>query len=160
MQLRTPSSDPLPPFWPVEPVRSAVGPSGFTFVEEDDVAFSLQLCREVHRIYGEYQDGRLQTSDSVLAGLTVTVEMLAALSRSVRDGMPGMRITVAGAQVREMLAVIFGRDPLHKPLDGRHRERYRSIVAEAAGHAGVPALTPAPADRRAGLQRLFGRRRG
>ena len=130
---------------PVEPTKSLVEGPGFTLVEEDDVAFSLRLCREVHRIYGEYQDGRLQASDPVLAGLVVTVEMLAALSRSVRDGMPGMRITVAAAQTREMLAVIFGQDPLVKPLDRRRRDRYRSIVAEAARASGAPALPPVTA---------------
>lgn len=186
MQLRLP---------PAEPSRLAHSPTGddragavvqapgFTLVEEDDVAFSLQVCREVHRIYGEYQDGRLPSTDSMLAGLMVTVEMLAVLSRRVRDGMPAMRITVAAAQTREMLAVGFGQDPMQQPVRRRLREQYRTLVADAVGMSGArfsspaPApgqLAPAPGDagtpdvapapdagrgRRSGLRRLFGRRR-
>ncbi len=112
---------------------------GFALVEEEDVAFTLQLCREVHRIYGEYQDGELPSTDSMLAGLVVTVEMLAALSRMVRDGMPAMRITVAGAQTREMLTVGFGQDPMQQPVERRLRERYRLLVAGSAGAPGVGA---------------------
>lgn len=82
--------------------------NGFTLVEEDDVAFTLSLCREIYRIYGTYQDGDLKADESVRTGLLLTVEMFSALRRTVRDGMPGMRIEVAEAQVREMIATLFG----------------------------------------------------
>lgn len=123
MQLTIPPSD------LIEPV---VESAGFTFVEEDDVAFSLRLCREVNRIYMDYQEGRLASTESVQAGLAVTVEMLAALSQTIRDGMPSMRITVAAAQAREMLAVVFGQDPMHERLDDRYRNQYRDLVAARA----------------------------
>lgn len=132
MQLRIPPADPITP----------VERGTFTLVEEDDVAFGLQLCREVHRIYGQYQDGGLPSTDSMLAGLVVTVEMLAALSRTVREGMPAMRITVAAAQTREMLAVAFGQDPMQMPVQRRLRERYRSLVAESVGAGPRPAGPP------------------
>ncbi|HET6965548.1 MAG TPA: hypothetical protein VFH58_12305 [Acidimicrobiales bacterium] len=143
MQLRVPPADPITP----------VERGAFTLVEEDDVAFSLQLCREVHRIYGRYQDGGLPSTDSMLAGLVVTVEMLAALSRTVREGMPAMRITVAAAQTREMLVVAFGEDPMQKPVQRRLRERYRSLVAESVGvgpgatSLEAPRALAAPDDR-------------
>jgi hypothetical protein len=141
----------------IEPV---VESAGFTFVEEDDVAFSLRLCREVNRIYMDYQEGRLASTDAVKAGLAVTVEMLAVLSQTVRDGMPSMRITVAAAQAREMMAVVFGRDPLHQPLEDGYRERYRDLVTHTALQALPPALSGSPeaSDRRA-RRRWFGRRR-
>lgn len=121
-----------------------VQPAGFTFVEEDDVAFTLRLCREVYRLYGDYQDGGLAADDYVLAGLSVTMEMLAVLSHRVVDGMPAMRVTVAAAQTREMLAVMFGRDPLDGPLEGRYRAYYRAIVDESARALGSePAPLPA-----------------
>ena len=146
----------VPPSETEERTAAEVEPSGFTLVEEDDVAFSLQLCREVHRIYGEYQDGRLPPTESMLAGLVVTVEMLAALSRTVVDGMPSMRITVAAAQTREMLAVAFGQDPMQKPVQRRLSERYRSLVTEAVGPgAGTPrpgGRAPAARAARAALE--------
>lgn len=155
MQLRTPSREPvrplescqpLEPARPAEPAPAIVETGGFTLVEEDDVAFSLSVCREVHRIYGEYQDGGLSVDDRLHAGLVVTVEMLAALSQSVVDGMPAMRITVAAAQTREMLAVMFGQDPLHHSLDREFRQRYRCVVDQAArALVGVPAALDPPA---------------
>lgn len=163
---------------------TGVGTAGFTLIEEDDVAFTLQLCREVHRLYGDYQVGNLASDDYVLAGLAVSMEMLAALSRQVTDGMPAMRITVAAAQTREMLAVMFGRDPLEGPLDGRFRAHYRAIVDESAralashpaplppgwaeaalgrsqigaGPPGASAPEVTAEVRRSRLRRLFGRR--
>lgn len=83
--------------------------NGFTLVEEDDVAFTLSLCREIYRIYGTYQDGDLAADETVRTGLLLTVEMFSALKRGVRDGMPAMRIEVAEAQVREMMATLFGQ---------------------------------------------------
>jgi hypothetical protein len=151
---------------PVETVEPIIEPPGFTLVEEDDVAFGLSLCREVHRIYGDYQETRLEATDSVLAGLALTYEMLSALGSSMRGGMPSMRIQVASAQTREMLAVLFGEDPLAKPVRGKSRARYLSVVAEstaalAAGPepepaAEVEAHPPPPPGR--GLRRLFRRR--
>lgn len=127
----------------VERSGTVVETAGFTLIEEDDVAFTLQLCREVHRLYGDYQVGDLPSDEYVLAGLAVSMEMLAALSRQVTDGMPGMRITVAAAQTREMLAVMFGRDPLEGPLDGRFQAHYRAIVDESArALASLPAPLP------------------
>lgn len=153
----------LPPVESSQTPDTIVEPSGFTLVEEDDVAFSLGLCREVHRIYGDYQDGNLPSTESVLAGLTVTVEMLAVLGRSVKDGMPAMRITVAAAQTREMLAVVFDRDPMHKPLEKRFRDQYRSMVAESVDTANAvleapPEATDADFPKRSGWRRLFSRR--
>ena len=109
--------------------------SGFTLVEEDDVAFGLGLCREVHRLYNDYQDGKLPHTEAVRAGLMVTVEMLAILSRSVRDGMPSMRIMVAAAQTREMLAVVFDYDPMDAFPDPGLREMNRSVVTRSAGRS-------------------------
>ena len=117
---------------PGGPVESVPAAPGFTFVEEDDVAFSLGLCREVHRIYGDYQESGLRLDDGLLAVLAVTVEMLAVLSRTVTGGMPSMRITVAAAQTREMLAVLFGQDPLNGPLDPVYRQHYRALVEQPA----------------------------
>ncbi len=145
-------------------------PTGFTLVEEDDVAFSLRLCREVHRLYNDYQEGDLPSTDPVRAGLMVTVEMLAILSRSVHDGMPAMRIMVSAAQTREMLAVVFDYDPMDRPLDLEFRELYRSIVAQSAQALpkAVEPLHPEPAagapeaagePTRGGWFRRFGRRR-
>lgn len=149
---------------PSELIESLVEPPGFTLVEEDDVAFCLGLCREVNRIYLDYQEGRLAATDAVHAGLSVTVEMLAVLSRSVRDGMPGMRITVAAAQTREMLAVVFGQDPMNQPMDARYRNSYRALVSESAFRmvASGPArreLENASIDRPARRRRWFGFRR-
>ncbi len=107
--------------------------SGFTLVEEDDVAFGLGLCREVHRLYNDYQDGHLPGTEAVRAGLMVTVEMLAILSRSVREGMPSMRIMVAAAQTREMLAVVFDYDPMEAYPDPGLREVNRSVLTRSAG---------------------------
>src|SRR6185437_9038345 len=88
--------------------------------------------REMHRLYGEYQHGSLPSDEYVQAGLTVAMEMLAVLSGSVTVGMPAMRITVAAAQTREMLAVMFGRDPLDGPPESRFRDHYRALVDESA----------------------------
>lgn len=131
----------------VQSVEFLPEPAGFTLVEEDDVAFTLGLCREVNRLYSDYQGEGLALSEGVLAGLVVTVEMLASLSRVITDGMPAMRITVAAAQTREMLAVMFDRDPMDGAFDWTFRERYRSMVAEAADKAvGRAAPSPAAAE--------------
>lgn len=109
----------------------------FTLVEDDDVAFTLCLCREVNRLYAGYQEGTLPASEGTLAGLVVTIETLAAMTRSVTTGMPSMRITVAVAQTREMLAVMFDKDPMHCTLDPKFRKLYRDKIAESAQVAAV-----------------------
>ena len=80
---------------------------GFTLVEDDDVAFSQSLCREVHRIYGDYLDGALAVTESVWAGLSLTLEALSSLCGTVREGVPAVRLEVASAQAREMHRVLF-----------------------------------------------------
>jgi hypothetical protein len=145
---------------PAETVEALPQAAGVTLVEEDDVAFTLSLCREVHRLYGEYLVSGLPVTDSLKAGLTMTVEMLAILSNSVESGMPAMRITVGVAQVTEMLAVIFDEDWTQNPIGATLRERYRSMMA-ATVNGSAPALEASSADwdRRGGLSRLFRRRR-
>lgn len=140
MQLRAPQPD---------GVDVLPQPAGFTLVEEDDVAFTLSLCREVHRIYGRYQEAALTGSEPLQAGLVLTIEMLAALSLRIGTGMPAMRITVAAAQTREMLAVLFGLDPMHHPVGAGFRERYLRILADASPRPPA-AIGPArpPAGRR------------
>ena len=125
-------------------------PAGFTLVEEDDVAFTLSLCREVHRIYGRYQEGALTGAEPLQAGLVLTIEMLAALSLRIETGMPAMRITVAAAQTREMLAVLFGLDPMHHPVGTSFRARYLRILADASPlpPAAIEPVAPPPGGRR------------
>jgi hypothetical protein len=120
----------------VEPIAA---PAGFTLVEDEDVAFSLRLCREVNHIYGQYQEDRIAATDPLLTTLAMTVETLVLLSQTVEDGMPGMRITVAAAQTREMLAVMFDQDPMQYPMPRKFRQQYRSAVAESA-HAAVKSI--------------------
>lgn len=103
---------------PAEAVTPVVESGGFTIVEEDDVAFSLGLSREIHRIYGSYQSGELEPSDSVHLGLALTVQMLGTLSASVTRGMPAMRIEVAWAQISEMMSVMFGEPVVRKTTRG------------------------------------------
>lgn len=93
---------------PLNPAPSILGVPPITLTEDDDVAFSLSLCREVNRIYGAYAAGDLAVSENVLAGLRLTENMLLALATTVVDGMPGMRLEVATSQVREMNHVLFG----------------------------------------------------
>jgi hypothetical protein len=91
----------------------------------------------------------------------MTLEMLPALGQRVTTGMPSMRIAVAGAQLREMLAVLFDKDPLLHPISGTARDRYKSLVTHtpqaAAPRPVGPPVPPGPAKR--GLfRRLRGRR--
>ena len=110
--------------------RVVVEPNGFTLVEEDDVAFTLSLCREVNRLYGLYQGGRMQASPQLEGGLMVSLEMLALVARTVTTGMPAMRITVAGAQLREMMSVMFDADPFSGSVDRSVRDGFRAVLAE------------------------------
>lgn len=106
---------------PAETLTPVVESSGFTLVEEDDVAFSISLCREINRIYGSYESGELEADHSVHLGLSLTVQMLARMSSAVTKGMPAMRIEVASAQTREMMTVLFGESLL--PQKGRAARR-------------------------------------
>ena len=125
-----------------ETERAVVEPAGFTLVEEDDVAFSLSLCREVNRLYGLYEQGRMKPSRQLEGGLMVSIEMLALVARSVTTGMPAMRITVAGAQLREMMSVLFDADPFTGAADRTVRDGFRSLLREMHP-AAVPPTAPA-----------------
>ena len=123
---------------PVETLIPVVESSGFTLVEEDDVAFSLSLCREINRIYGSYQSGDLEGNESVHLGLALTGQILSTLARSVSKGMPAMRIEVAWAQTAEMMAVMFGESI------ARTKGRFARQQLEK-GSASVGAVQFAPA---------------
>jgi hypothetical protein len=75
--------------------------------EDDDVAFSLRLCREIDRIYDAYQEGGLDDGHNTWAGLRITLEMLNVLQNTVTHGVTGMRLQVAIAQVREINQGLF-----------------------------------------------------
>lgn len=107
--------------------------AGFELVEEDDVAFTLALCRQIHRIYGSYQDGSLPADEQVWAGLDLTIRTVSTLNSSVTSGMPSMRLQVATAQTREMLTVLFGQTPT------------RSLPTPAQAHQLAPAPGTGPA---------------
>jgi hypothetical protein len=143
-------------------IEAVAAPAGFTLVEDEDVAFCLRLCREVNRIYGRYHEDRLPSTDPLRAILAMTAETLAALSRTVKDGMPGIRITVATAQTREMLAVLFDQDPMQYPTSRTLLQPYRSMLAEPARPAVTSIFQPrtqGPGQRRgSGWLRLLGRR--
>jgi hypothetical protein len=121
-------------------IEAIAAPSGFTLVEDEDVAFTLRLCREVNRIYGRYHENGLSSTDPLLTTLAMTAETLAALSKVVKDGMPGVRITVAAAQTREMLVVMFAQDPMEYP-SLRKSQQY-SLVAGEPGPADVKSIGP------------------
>ncbi len=89
-------------------VTPVVEERGFALVEEGDVAFALALCREINRWYSLYQNGELSADSRVRTGLDLTTRMLVTLQSVVMAGMPSMRLQVAGAQAREMMAVLFG----------------------------------------------------
>jgi hypothetical protein len=134
--------------------------STITIVEQEDVAFSLGLCHEVHRIYGDYLQGRVSASESLEAGLMMSIEMLAVLSRNVNTGMPAMRIGVAASELTEMLAVMFDQNWVETPLGPKLRTRYRELLAEPPTTPELePVSGPAPAPRRRGLSRLLRRTR-
>lgn len=117
---------------------------GFTLVEEDDVAFTLSLCRQVHRLYGLYQDGELPPAPNLEAGLQATIEMLAVVNRSVTTGMPAMRITVAAAQVTEMLAVLFDADPMSGPPRRAVADLFRARSVAGASRVALEPAAAAP----------------
>jgi len=125
---------------PSETLTPIVESSGFTLVEEDDVAFSVSLCREVNRIYGSYESGELEADHSVHLGLSLTVQMLARMSSTVTKGMPAMRIEVASAQTREMMTVLFG-EPL---LPQRGRAARRQVEGRCTRPVGLASELTAP----------------
>lgn len=130
----------------VPPIAEA---NGFTLVEEDDVAFSLALSREIHRLYGLYQDGDLAPNGQVWAGLSLTRQMVAILQARVSAGMPALRVEVAAAQVREMLAVMFdGWANLmgSRPVRGGDRTVEPPLLAVGGTPKDPPGL-PSSADR-------------
>ena len=121
-------------------VNPVVQDSGFTLVEEDDVAFTLALCREIHRLYGSYQDGDLPGDEQVWAGLDLTRRMVLTLQAAVTAGMPAMRLQVAASQTREMMAVLFGDQV------GAKRPKLRSSAKDlpCESAASVPAELQLP----------------
>ena len=134
-----------------EALTPVVESVGFTLVEEDDVAFSISLCHEIHRIYGSYESGELDPDHSVHLGLSLTVQILATLANTVTKGMPAMRIEVASAQTREMMAVLFSEPLLpqkgragRRQLDGRCT-RPVGPPLEATNPNAIPAPDRAPA---------------
>lgn len=103
---------------------------GFKLVEEDDVAFSLGLCREIQRIYIAYHDGDLTPTDGVRDGLALSLEMLTVLRGTVTEGMPAMRLEVAAAQAREIFGVLFG-------IASADRSLIMSAAKRKLNHLGV-----------------------
>jgi hypothetical protein len=124
-----------------ESPKPIVESPGFTLIEDDDVAFTVSLCREIHRIYGDYQAGALEATDSVRAGLNLTMQTFAALQNTVIDGMPALRLEVGAAQAREMMAALFG--------EGLPYRRARGLPARnrICGRGYTPSYT-----RRSGHQ--------
>lgn len=109
-------------------------------VEDDDVVFTLGVCREVNRIYQDYQEGQLRADDSLMSGMYVTLDMLGGLGEKVTAGMPAMRVAVATAQANEIIAVLYGQQAvvaLDPAADVRMLRRHRSVVAASVGE-GAP----------------------
>ena len=123
---------------PADTLTPIVETGGFTLVEEDDVAFSLSLCREIHRIYGSYQSGDLEDNDSVHVGLALAAQVLSTLAGSVSKGMPAMRIEVAWAQTSEMMAVMFG-----EPISRKTGRASRQQLQKGCSHPPA-AVRPSP----------------
>ena len=123
---------------PVDTLTPIVERGGFTLVEEDDVAFSLSLCREINRIYGSYQSDDLEDNDSVHVGLALAAQVLSTLAGSVSKGMPAMRIEVAWAQTSEMMAVMFG-----EPISRKTGRASRQQLQKGCSHPPA-ALRPTP----------------
>lgn len=122
-------------------LEPTVEPHGFKLVEEDDVAFSLGLCREIQRIYSSYHEGTLTPSDCVRDGLTLSLEMVTLLTATVTEGMPALRLEVASAQAREMVAVLFGMSSADRNLIASQARR--KLTRMAAPGWGDPGHNPA-----------------
>lgn len=110
-------------------LEPTVEPHGFKLVEEDDVAFSLGLCREIQRIYSSYHEGVLTATDGVRDGLTLSLEMVTLLRATVTEGMPALRLEVASAQAREMVGVLFGMSSADRNLIASQARRKLSRMA-------------------------------
>jgi hypothetical protein len=109
-------------------------------VAEDDIAFSLSLCREVHRIYGMYQDGDLSTGCDTWAALRVTLEMLSVLQNTVVDGLPSRRLEIATAQLNEIDQVLFKGGPDIGTQDGpQPRSRALAVPGDDNSWGSVPS---------------------
>jgi hypothetical protein len=122
-----------------ESPKPIVESPGFTLIEDDDVAFTVSLCREIHRIYGDYQAGALEATDSVRAGLNLTMQTFAALQNTVIDGMPALRLEVGAAQAREMMAALFGEGLPYRRSRGvpaRNRICGRGYTPSYTGRSG------------------------
>lgn len=139
---------------PADTLTPIVESGGFTLVEEDDVAFSLSLCREIHRIYGSYQSGDLEDNDSVHVGLALAAQVLSTLAGSVSKGMPAMRIEVAWAQTSEMMAVMFG-EPISRKTGRASRQQLQkgcshpqAAVRPSATANAILAGPPEPTEAR------------
>lgn len=131
-------------------IRATVVDTAFEVVEDDDVAFSLALCREVQRLYASYQSGELESTDEVGAGLDLARQMVLALQGSIDSGMPAMRLQVAAAQTAEMTAVLVG-DRRRSPAAARALIEARVSQPASPGPAEQPAVT-ARSKVRAGLR--------
>ena len=129
---------------PIATLTPVVEDRGLKLVEEDDVAFTLALSREVHRLYGCYQDGSLPASESVWAGLDLSRRMTLMLRSTVRAGMPALRLEVMAAQTREMLAVLFGEAPSHTAVRGLGSSHLSQPAVASLGSAPLPTDTVEP----------------
>jgi hypothetical protein len=84
--------------------------------------------------------------------------MLAGLQGAVTDGMPALRLVVAAAQAREMMAVTFGDTALGSgaPLGAQLRKASVAAVLDQVGQpeqAGCPPAEDHDDDRPSGLPR-------
>ena len=118
-------------------------------VADEDVEYTLDVCREVNRIYQRYQDGCIDASRELMSGLIMTRDMLRVMATKVTVGMAAMRIAVAVAQTDEIVAVLYGQAAvvsMDAATQVRLRRRQRSVVtASVQGRPGLPPAPPAPA---------------
>jgi hypothetical protein len=139
---------------------------GFKLVEEDDVAFSLGLCREIQRIYVSYHDGDLTPTEGVRDGLALSLEMLTVLRATVTEGMPAMRLEVAAAQAREIVGVLFGIANADRSLIMSQAKRKLNHLGASEPNRSLPkaarppaATAVSPRGRQSIFARLASRRR-
>jgi len=125
-----------------KPLEPTVESHGFKLVEEDDVAFSLGLCREIQRIYSSYHEGTLTPTDGVRDGLTLSLEMVTVLRATVTEGMPALRLEVASAQAREMVGVLFGMSSADRNLIASQARRKLSRMATPELELGQRTYQP------------------
>ena len=117
-------------------------------VSDEDVRYTLDMCREINRIYQTYQDGCIDASAALMSGLVMTRDMLKAMSAKVTVGMPAMRIAVAAAQTEEIVAVLYGQAAivaLDPATQTRVRRRHRAIVTTSVKNLPeLPASSEVP----------------